>query len=99
MSGRMEERKSGRGRGSTFRRASASRRVLSPFPPFPLFPFLLLASALASGCAVFQLGSPLQLGAGAWTTEGGSPARTHATDLALRPPLEEAWSYDADAAF
>lgn len=48
---------------------------------------------------MFQLGSPLQVEPDDWTTEGGSPARTNATDLTLRPPLEEAWSHDADAAF
>lgn len=48
---------------------------------------------------MFQLGAPLRLGGDDWATEGGSAARTHATDRTLQPPLEEAWTYDADAAF
>ena len=48
---------------------------------------------------MFQLGEPLRLDADDWPTEGGSAARANATDQTLRPPLEEAWSYDADAAF
>jgi outer membrane protein assembly factor BamB len=60
---------------------------------------LFLATALLSGCRMFELGSPLRIEAEDWTTEGGSLGRTNATDVTLRPPLEEAWRYDADAAF
>ena len=54
---------------------------------------------LVSGCSVFQLSEPLRIEAGDWTTEGGSSARTNATDRTLEPPLEVVWDYDADAAF
>lgn len=60
---------------------------------------LPLFLAWASGCTVFQLGDPLRLDAGDWTTEGGDAGRSNATDLALHPPLEEVWRYDADGAF
>ncbi len=60
---------------------------------------LLLACSLLAGCSVFQLRSPLRVQDGDWTTEGGSNARTNATDASLALPLEELWKYDADGAF
>ncbi len=48
---------------------------------------------------MFQLSEPLRIEAGDWTTEGGSAARTNATDGEIEPPLDVAWKHDADAAF
>ncbi len=48
---------------------------------------------------MFQLSAPLRVQEGDWTTEGGTTARSNATEVTLHPPLEEVWSYDADAAF
>ncbi len=66
----------------------------SLLPLFSLCPLLFL-----TGCTVFQLSQPLRIGDGDWLTEGGDAARSSATDLVLRPPLEEAWRLDVDAAF
>lgn len=77
------------GRGQ---RVSLGRFVL------PLF----LASVLpilTAGCNTLQLGQPLRVEAGDWTTAGGSNARANTTEATLAVPLEEAWRYDADAAF
>lgn len=59
----------------------------------------LLTSGLLGGCTVFQLGAPLRVEADDWVTEGGSNARTNATDATLTLPLEQVWRYDADGAF
>ncbi len=65
--------------------------------PYPCS-FLVLI-LFFSGCTVFQLGSPLKVQDTDWTTEGGAPDRANATDLALRPPLDQVWRVDADGAF
>ena len=78
------------------RRLPAIHNVSSSLLPFPLSLFLLL---FLSGCNVLQLGQGLKIDSDDWTTAGGSSARTHGADSDLAPPLEQAWRYDADAAF
>ncbi len=60
---------------------------------------LLSLLSLFSGCNALQLGQPLRIEPGDWTTAGGSTSRAHTTDATLALPLEQAWRYDADAAF
>lgn len=54
---------------------------------------------LIAGCNTLQLGQPLRVAAGDWTTAGGSNERAGMAEATLAPPLERAWRYDADAAF
>ena len=61
--------------------------------------YSLLLILLFSGCNALQLGQPLRVEPGDWTTAGGSGARMNTTDADLTPPLERAWRYDADGAF
>lgn len=63
---------------------------------------LVLSSVLpllTAGCNTLQLGQPLRVALGDWTTAGGSAERTSTATADLVPPLERAWRYDADAAF
>src|SRR5690554_5061772 len=60
----------------------------------------LLALTLAlGGCSVLTLPGPLRVAEADWTTEGGGPARTNATAAVLRPPLAQAWRYNAEGGF
>ncbi len=59
----------------------------------------LLTVLLLSGCRALRLTELGRVDAADWTTEGAVPQRTHAADLALPPPLEEVWIYDAGAGF
>lgn len=69
-----------------------------PHVVLPLLLGLFLPLALA-GCNTLQLGQPLRVAPGDWTTAGGSNARANATDGVFALPLERAWRYDAEAAF
>ncbi|MEL6703411.1 MAG: PQQ-binding-like beta-propeller repeat protein [Bacteroidota bacterium] len=61
--------------------------------------WLLLVALFWVGCEVLQVGRPLALDEGAWTTEGGSAARTFEAEGELALPLEEKWVYNAEGAF
>ena len=83
---------------------------LSPFPPFsrallPSYSRALLLSCLLTlllalpGCRVLQLTRPAVTTPQDWLTEGATPERERSVEADVRPPLEEAWVYDADAGF
>jgi len=59
---------------------------------------LVLAVGLA-GCTVLRLERPKVVDADDWLTEGDSPRRENRADVTLDPPLEEAWTVNAGAAF
>ncbi len=59
---------------------------------------MLLALA-AFGCQSLKLERPRAVTDADWLTEGDSPLRQHAADVALDPPLEEAWVYNAGGGF
>jgi outer membrane protein assembly factor BamB len=61
---------------------------------------LLLASLLGlAGCQSIRLDAPVRPRSGDWTTTGASMAHNTRLDAAIRPPLERAWEYNAEAAF
>ncbi|MEM9998160.1 MAG: PQQ-binding-like beta-propeller repeat protein [Bacteroidota bacterium] len=59
---------------------------------------MLLLSVALVGCEVLRLDGPVSTD-GAWTTEGGTPARASAQAEGLTLPLEEKWVYNAEGAF
>ncbi|MEM6785111.1 MAG: PQQ-binding-like beta-propeller repeat protein [Bacteroidota bacterium] len=61
--------------------------------------WVLLVAVLWAGCETLQLGSPIVLDETAWTTEGGSSARTFEAASSIDLPLEELWVYNAEGAF
>ncbi len=87
----MEEREKGRrGEGGRTR----LRRLHALFL-FSALPLLLSLSA----CEALRLDPPPRPAATDWTDEGGGPMRQRATPLALRPPLEIAWTANVEGGF
>jgi outer membrane protein assembly factor BamB len=60
---------------------------------------LLLAVLALGGCRTLQLDAPVRLDESDWWTTGGSAEHNSSVDASLVPPLSEAWSYNALAAF
>jgi eukaryotic-like serine/threonine-protein kinase len=60
-----------------------------------LFCFFLAVA----GCKSLQLGPTGRAEGSDWPVEGGNGAHTSSVDLDLLPPLEEVWSYNANAGF
>jgi len=60
---------------------------------------LLGGLLLLAGCQAVSIDKPNSLGMEAWKTDGGSPERSRYSNLALSPPLELAWEYNASAGF
>lgn len=62
---------------------------------------LLLAAFVfsTSGCRILKIDQTFRGDSHVWITEGGTNTRSNATVLAVNPPLEQVWSYNALAAF
>ena len=92
---RKEDRKEWAARTENVRRL-----CLPPYPRTLLPSYLLTLLLLAlPGCRVLQLTRPAVTTPQDWLTEGATPERAWAVETDVRPPLEEAWVYDADAGF
>jgi outer membrane protein assembly factor BamB len=59
----------------------------------------LAVGLLVAGCNALKVAGPVQPGEDDWLTEGESPQRRHVARVEMEPPLEEAWVYNAGAAF
>lgn len=51
------------------------------------------------GCNALQLTHPNVVTGQDWLTEGDAPERQRAVEAAVAPPLEEVWTYNAEAGF
>jgi outer membrane protein assembly factor BamB len=51
------------------------------------------------GCLSARLERPIKIQEADWTVFGGNPQHTNERSVALEPPLELAWEYDASAGF
>ncbi len=60
---------------------------------------LLLCVLVLGGCKSLQLESPVRVSESDWWTTGGSGAHNSSVSTSLVPPLSEAWTYNAVAAF
>jgi len=61
--------------------------------------YLILVSFLAASCSTLRLQRPIKVREDDWTVFGGNPAHTNQSSVALSPPLEVAWQYNASAGF
>ncbi|MBI3189021.1 MAG: PQQ-like beta-propeller repeat protein [Ignavibacteriales bacterium] len=64
-----------------------------------LFTFHFSLFTLATGCSYLQLKETLKTSEKNWIQYGGTKERTNVSSVALNPPLEVVWSYDAAAGF
>ena len=60
---------------------------------------LAAALLLFAGCKALKVEHAGVATEGDWLTEGFSAQRSHATEVEVEPPLEQAWVYNAGAAF
>jgi len=73
----------------------------TPMVPASRITIVAFVAALLfiAGCKALKVDRAEVASDGDWLTEGYSAQRTHATDGDLEPPLEQAWIYNAGAAF
>ncbi len=62
-------------------------------------PIILFAVLVVAGCQTLQLKGPVRVQDSDWWTTGGSAAHNSAVAHDIAPPLEQAWEYNAQAAF
>lgn len=60
---------------------------------------LLLCLIAVAGCQSLRVERAMVSGTGDWLTEGDSPQRRHAVDVAFDAPLERIWEYNAGGGF
>ncbi len=60
---------------------------------YSIFVFIFLLEL--AGCSGLRIDRTFKSGANDWTSFGGSTTRTNAATTSLKPPLEEAWEYNA----
>jgi outer membrane protein assembly factor BamB len=60
---------------------------------------LVLLSFVVACCAPLRLQRPIKVHEDDWTVFGGNTQHTNRSSVALSPPLEVAWEYDASAGF
>lgn len=61
--------------------------------------WMLVLLVLLTGCRTLRLDRPDIQSETDWRTEGAGPDRRNAVDADVAPPLEQAWRYNAAAAF
>lgn len=60
---------------------------------------IILVALTIGGCQALQLPTPIRMSDSDWWTNGGSASRAGVAPRAIAPPLEQAWEYNALAAF